>query len=83
MLTVKNYRYLATLGHFEKVAAENGEKPKSGKTVTQPPYWQFTTFTSKYLFLRVENIKNWWKISYSAMTGFQNPRWLPNMANRK
>ena len=29
MLTVKNWGYLASFGHFEIVAAENGEKPKS------------------------------------------------------
>ena len=27
---------MATLGHFEIVAAENGEKPKSGTAITQP-----------------------------------------------
>ena len=36
MLTVKNWGYLATLGHFEIVAAENGEKPKSGIFISQP-----------------------------------------------
>ena len=36
MLTVKNWEYLATLDHFEIVAAENGEKPKSGISITQP-----------------------------------------------
>ena len=34
MLTVKNWGYLASLGHFEIVAAENGERPKSD--ITQP-----------------------------------------------
>ena len=36
MLTGKNWGLLATLGHFEIVAAENGEKPKSGISITQP-----------------------------------------------
>ena len=27
---------MATLGHFEIVGAENGEKPKSGISITQP-----------------------------------------------
>ena len=36
MLTVKNWEYLATLDHFEIVPAENGEKPKSGISITQP-----------------------------------------------
>ena len=36
MLTGKNWGLLATLGHFEIVAAENGEKPKSGIFITQP-----------------------------------------------
>ena len=57
MLIVKNWGYLASLGHFEIVAAENGEKPKSDI------YWQFChiylkTFVSeggKYQEL-VENI---------------------------
>ena len=36
MLTVKNWGYLAALGHFEIVAAENGDKRKSGISITQP-----------------------------------------------
>ena len=36
MLTVKNWGYLASLGHFEIVAEENGEKPKSDISITQP-----------------------------------------------
>ena len=36
MLTVKNWGQLATLGQFEIVAEENGEKPKSGISITQP-----------------------------------------------
>ena len=36
MLTVKNWGYLASLGHFEIVAAENDEKPKSDISITQP-----------------------------------------------
>ena len=36
MFTVKNWGYLAALGYFEVVAAENGEKPKSGISITQP-----------------------------------------------
>ena len=36
MLTMKNWGWLATRGHFEIVDAENGEKPKSGISITQP-----------------------------------------------
>ena len=36
MLTVKNWGYLASPGHFEIVAEENGEKPKSDISITQP-----------------------------------------------
>ena len=36
MLTVKNWVYLTALGHFEIVATENGEKPKSDIYITQP-----------------------------------------------
>ena len=33
---MKNWGYLATLGYFEVVAAENGEKPESGISKIQP-----------------------------------------------
>ena len=36
MWTLNNWGYLAAPGHFEIVAAENGEKPKSGISITQP-----------------------------------------------
>ena len=35
MLTVKNWGYLAALGYFEVVAAENDEKPESSILKTQ------------------------------------------------
>ena len=38
MLKVKNWGYLASFGHFEIVVAENGEKPKSDISITQPLY---------------------------------------------
>ena len=41
MITVKNWGYLAALVHFEIVATENGEKPKSDISSTQPSHWQF------------------------------------------
>ena len=56
MLTVKNWGYLAALGHFEIVGAENGEKPKSDISITQPllvtilPYlpWKYVSEDEKY-----------------------------------
>ena len=41
MLTVINWGYLDAQGHFEIVATENGEKPKSGISIIQLSYWQF------------------------------------------
>ena len=40
MLTVKKWEYLAALGYFEIVAAENGGKQKSGISITHGgPLW--------------------------------------------
>ena len=69
------------LGHFEIVAAENGEKPKSGISITQ------SLLLTVLPYLPQNNCFWGWEIlkigenSYSAMTVFQNQRWLPIMAN--
>ena len=62
MLTVKNLWYLATLGHFEIMDAENGEKPKSRISITQPflltvlPYLPQNNFFWGWEILRIGEI---------------------------
>ena len=72
MLTVKNWGYLTTLGHFEIVVAENGEKPKSGISITQPLWmtvlphsplnncfwgWEISRIGEKYITLHWQFFK--------------------------
>ena len=72
MLRVKNWGYLVILGHFEIVAAENGERPKSGISITQPLIltvllylpqnicfwgWEISRIGEKYLTLQWQFFK--------------------------
>ena len=76
MLTVKNWGYFASLGHFEIVAAENGEKPKSDISITCL-IDSFTTFNSKYVS-GGGKYQELVKISYSAMTVYSKSKMAPN-----